>query len=145
MCHCACSQFKHLTHTKGSSPEREGRERGGRQIFEPLSLTERLSKQLVLLPDILKGKLKNFTKNYDFDDIFFRFLSNPQRLCESVSIVMVKYFFNKSTGCSVAQIQMVVYLYGWLAVEMNDCMNASVVEKKRKIQKSDIRPYNVFN
>ncbi len=59
---------------------------------------------------------------------------------------MTKYSFNKSTGCSVAQIQMVVYLYGWLAVEMNDCMNASVVDgRKIKIQKSDIRPQNIFN
>jgi hypothetical protein len=76
VCHCAWSQFKHLTHTKGSSPKGGGGgEGGGRQIFEPLSLTERLSKQLALLPDILKGKLKNSTKNYDFDGIFFRFIS----------------------------------------------------------------------
>ncbi len=88
-----------MTHTKGSSPEREGGGEGVRQIFEPLSLTERLFKQLVLLPDILKGKLKNFTKIMTLMTYFF--VSYPQRLYEYVSMVMTKYYFNKFTGCSV--------------------------------------------
>ncbi len=152
MCHWAWSQFKHLTHTKGSLPKGGGVERGGGKYLNPCHWQRDSPSSWSCSQIFWKANSRTLPKIMTFkngDNVFFS-VSWPKRLCESVSVVLTKYSFNKFTGCSVAQIQMVVFsmavlLIVWMHTGKDTLLNCYLFCCLRRNSKTNIRvEHNAF-